>query len=68
MYVYTHTHTHTHTRICILFQILSVIGDYKIFGIVPCAISRSLVFILYIVIYISYSQTPTLSLPPLPLW
>ena len=30
---------------CILFQILSFIGYYKILNIVPCAISRSLFFI-----------------------
>ena len=58
------------------FRFFSHIGYYKIPSIVPCAVHtgnyrcRSLLFILYIVVYICYSQIPNLSLPcpPFPLW
>ena len=44
IYIYIRTH------ICIFFFIFfSLRGYYKILSIVPCAISRSLLFILYIV-------------------
>ena len=51
----------------IFFRFFSVVGYYKILNIVPCIISRSLLFIsLYIVVSICPSQIPSLFLHPLP--
>ena len=52
----------------VFYRFFSVIGYYKILHVVPCAKQEDLVFILYIVVCISSSQTPNLSLPtPSPL-
>ena len=42
----THTHTHTHTHT--FFRFFSIIGYYEILSIVPCAVQRFLVYLLYV--------------------
>ena len=55
--------------IYILFQILFPHRLLQILSIVPVQYSRSLLFILHIVVSICYPQIPNLSLPPtFPLW
>ena len=60
IYIYINTHMY------IVFQILFHYRLLQDINIVPCAITRSLLFVyLYTAVCICYSQTPNLSLPPL---
>ena len=65
-YIYIYIYIYIHIYIYIyLFRFFSHIGYYKILSIVPVLYNRPLLFILYIVVCICYSQIPNLSLPPI---